>query len=118
MATCAGRATDPGDLIEPVDRRRERGDQLLDPALDADDVGVDRIHPGQHRGQQERVMVGEVPGERLLQPTDLAAQARTGQLRQHLRVPLTRDQRGHHLPPGDPEDVGGHHGQLDLGILE
>jgi hypothetical protein len=97
-----GRATDPGDLIELFHRMGERGNQLLDPALDSDDVGGDRIHPGQHRGQQERVMVGEIPGERLLQPDDLATHRGTGQLRQHLRVPLTRDQGGHHVPAGDP----------------
>ena len=63
-------------------------------------------------------MVGEVAGEGLLQLADLAAHPAPGQLRQHLGVALPGDQRGHHLPPGDPEQVAGHHRQLDLGVLE
>jgi hypothetical protein len=34
------------------------------------------------------------------------------------RVPFAGDQRGQHGPPGDPEDVAGHHRQLDLRVLE
>jgi hypothetical protein len=63
-------------------------------------------------------VVGEVAGERLLQLADLAAHPPPSQLRQHLGVTLPGDQRGHHLPPGDPEDVTGHHRQLDLGVLK
>ena len=58
---------DPGDLIELVHRLGERGDQLLDPGLDRGDVGAGLVDPGEHGAQQERVVVGEVPDERLLQ---------------------------------------------------
>ncbi len=52
------------------------------------------------------------------QVRDLGAHPGPGQLGQHLRVPLAGDQRGHHVPAGDPEDVAGHHRQLDLGVLQ
>jgi hypothetical protein len=58
-----GGAADAGDLLQPVGRRRERDDQLLELGVQLGDVGVQRIHPGQHPGQQEPVMVGEEPGE-------------------------------------------------------
>ena len=63
-------------------------------------------------------MVGEPPGERLLQPGGLASHRPTGHVGQNLRVPLPGDQRGHHLPTGHPEDIAGHHRQLDLGVLQ
>jgi hypothetical protein len=51
-----GDAADAGDLIQPLGRQRERGDLRLDVGLEGGDVGADRIHAVQHRGQQERVM--------------------------------------------------------------
>ena len=59
----AGQA-DAGDLIKPRHQVRERGGLLGDPGIEGGDVGADRIHSGQHRGQQEGVMAGGVPGER------------------------------------------------------
>jgi len=47
---------DSGDLSQPLGRRGVRGGQLLDRDAGRGDVGVDRIGPGQHRGEQERVM--------------------------------------------------------------
>ena len=54
-------------------------------------------------------MVAEVAGERVLQHAKLGAQAATGELGQHLGIPLTRDQGGHHGPAGDSEAVSRHH---------
>jgi hypothetical protein len=82
-----GRA-DTGDLIESVDRGREREDLLVDLAVQGGDVGADPVHPGQHPSQQERVVGGEVPGERFLQHTDLASHSAVRHLGEHLRVPL------------------------------
>jgi hypothetical protein len=113
-----GGGTDPGDLIEPADRLAERGDLRFDLGLEVGDVGGGLIDAGQHRGEQEGVMVGEVADERLLQQADLGAHAGAGQLREHLRVPLARDERGHHGLAGDAEDVSGDHAQLDLGVLQ
>jgi hypothetical protein len=54
----------------------ERGGHRLDPPVQLRDVSVQGIDPGEHLAQQERVMLGEVPGERLLLRGDLAAQRR------------------------------------------
>ncbi len=116
--TCAAVGSDAGDLIQPGHHLRERGDLLLDPGVQRSDVAADRIDAGQHLAEQERVMFGEVAGERLFQQDDLLPQGPPGQLRQHLRVALTGHQRGHHVPAGDPENVGGHHAQLDLGVFQ
>jgi hypothetical protein len=62
-----GGDADAGDHIEPLDRPSERGDQLLDLGLDRGDVGAGLVDAGEHGAQQEPVVVGEVPGERLFQ---------------------------------------------------
>ena len=67
-----GGASDTGNLSDPPGRSR-RGDHLLDPGVQIGDVRVDRIDPAEHLAQQERVVISEVPGERLLQGTDLPA---------------------------------------------
>jgi len=64
-----GGPADPGDLIQLIDRRRERADLLGDLGLQRGDVDADLVDAGQHGGQQEPVMVAEVAGERLLQHT-------------------------------------------------
>src|SRR4029453_3689688 len=56
-----GGAADATDLIQPVGRRRERDDQLLELLVQLGDVSVQPIPPAQHPGQQEPVMVGETP---------------------------------------------------------
>ena len=56
---------DPTDLIQPVDGAGERGDELGKLGVEVGQVGVQRVHSGQHLGQQEGVLVGEEPGERL-----------------------------------------------------
>jgi hypothetical protein len=109
---------DPRDLIQPLDRPSEAGDQLLDLGVELGQVGVQGIHPAQHLGQQEGVLVGEAPSERLYQQAEFGAQPGTGQLRQDLGVALAGHQRGQHGPPRHPEDVGGDHRELDLGILQ
>ena len=63
-------------------------------------------------------MIIEVNVERFLKPGDLGAHPGAGHLRQHVRVAFAGDQRRHHRPSGDPENVGGHHRQLDAGVLE
>jgi hypothetical protein len=110
--------TDSGDLIQAGHRVSERGDLCFDLGVEVGDVRVQGVDAGEHLGQQEAVVVGEVPDERLFQLGDLGAHPRPGHLGQDLGVTFTADQGGHHLPPGDPKDVGGHNGQLDLGVLE
>jgi hypothetical protein len=62
----SGGDPDPGDLIEPFGQRGERGDHRLDPVRHLVDLGGQRVDVGQHRLQQEAVVVFEVPGQRLL----------------------------------------------------
>jgi hypothetical protein len=90
---------DTGDLIEAFHRLTERDDQLLDPGLDRGDIGAGLINPGQHRAEQERVVVAEPPDERLLQPWDLGPHPSSGERGEDLRITLPGQQRGHHLPP-------------------
>jgi hypothetical protein len=111
-----GGLADPGDLIQPVDRLGERADQRLDPGVERGDVAAQRVDPVQHPGQQEAVMVGEEPGERLRQQRPLGPHPRTGQLRQPLGVAFPGQQRGQHGPPRHPEAVAGDHAELDLGV--
>jgi hypothetical protein len=65
---------DPGDLIQPVDRLGEAGDQLGKFGVQLGQVGVQGVHPGQHLGEQEGVLVGEEPTERLRQRAEFGAQ--------------------------------------------
>ena len=46
-----GGLADPGDLIQPLDRRREAGDQLGELGVELGQVGVQRVHPAQHLAQ-------------------------------------------------------------------
>ena len=56
---------DPRDLIQPVDGAGERGDQLGKLGVELGQVGVQGVHSGQHLGEQEGVLIGEAPTERL-----------------------------------------------------
>ena len=100
-----GGATDPGDLIELVDRRLKRGDLGLDVGLQGGDVGTGLVDAGKHRLEQEGVVLGEVPGERIPEPAALAAHAAPRQLGQHHWILFPGHQRGQHGPARDPEDV-------------
>jgi hypothetical protein len=113
-----GGGVDAGNLSQPPYRCCERRDHLLDPLIQRGDAGVDRVDPGQHRGQQERVVAGDVASERLLQRGDLAAHHVPGQLGQRRGVTLPAGQRGQHLAARDPEDAGDGQAQLDLGVLQ
>src|SRR5664280_912363 len=62
------------------------------------DVRGDPIDPREHSAQQERVVIGEPAGERLLQACGLGPHPSAGHLRQDLRVAFPGDQRGHHVP--------------------
>jgi hypothetical protein len=111
-----GGLAEPGDRIQPVDRPSQGGDQLGELGVELGEIGVQRVHPAQQLAQQEGVLVGEEPTERLLQQAEFGAQPGAGQLRQDLGVALSGQQRGQHGPPGHPEDVAGDHRQLDLGV--
>ena len=67
MSRCAASLADPGDLIQPLNRPSQGADQLGKLGVELGQVGVECVHSAQHLGQQEGVLVGEEPGERLLQ---------------------------------------------------
>ena len=112
----------PGISCEPGGRISERGQVVADLDVDGGDVGVDGVDARQHPRQQEPVMVVEgaqpEPGERFAQLGDLDPHPGPGQIGQHLGVAFPGDQRGHHRPPGDAEDVGRDDRQLDPGVLQ
>jgi hypothetical protein len=68
-----GGLADPTDLIQPFDGVGEGGDQLGKLGVELGQVGVQGVHPGQHLGRQEGVLVGDQPGERLHQRAELGA---------------------------------------------
>ncbi len=113
-----GQGADPGDGADQVPEPAKGLDHHLDPGgelVDRRGVLVDQVqvHPG-----QERVVVGEPAGQRLGQRRDLGAQPALGQVGQRGGVAFPGDQRLEHRPARDPDDVGGHRGQLDAGVLE
>ena len=114
----SGGGSDARDLIQARHGISERGDHFLDGGLQLGDVGAERVDPGQHLGQQQPVMIGEIPRERLLQLCFLRAHPAPGHRRENLRVTLAANQCLHHLATGHPENVAGHHGQFDLGVLQ
>jgi hypothetical protein len=112
------RRPDPGDLVQPSGRVTERGQMPLDLFIDRGDVPVDLIDPTEHGREQEPVVRIEVTGERFLQLRDLLPHPGPCHLCEHPRVLLPTDQRGHHLSPGDAEDIAGDDGQFDARVFE
>jgi hypothetical protein len=101
-----GVLADAGDLIELGHLDRERGQRLIDPPGQLLDLGGQGVDPVEHHLQQVAVVVAEVPGQRLPQRADLAAQAVAGQPSQRGRVALPGHQRVQHRPakcPNEPD---------------
>jgi len=61
-----GGGTDAGDLVQAGHRRGEREDLGVDLGVKVGDVRVQGVDAGEHLGQQEAVVVGEVSDEGLL----------------------------------------------------
>ena len=113
-----GQGADPGDGADQLPEALKRLDHHLDPGGElADGLGVPvdqvQVHPG-----QEGVVLAETAVQGLGQLGDLRPQPTLGQIGQPGRVPIAGDQRLDHRPPGHAQDVGGHRGQLDPGILQ
>jgi hypothetical protein len=65
------------------------------------------------------VVGAEVPGERPCSNTPSLARIRPcASCASALGSGFAGDQRGHHVPAGDPEDVAGDHRQFDLGVFQ
>src|SRR5262249_19175929 len=84
---------DPGERSELGRRAGGGGDRLLDPGGEGVYLGGERVDPGKHHGQQEGVVLGEVPGERLGQDALFAAHGSAGQAGEHVGIALPGDQR-------------------------
>jgi hypothetical protein len=113
-----GGDADAGDLIQLRHLGGERGDRFFDPGGERIDLGGERVGAVEHHAQQERVVVGEVPGQRLLQDAHLGAHLLAGEVGERARVALPSNERSEHVPPGGPEDVADHTGQFHLGVFQ
>jgi hypothetical protein len=96
----------------------ERGDRLFDPGGEGADLGGQRVDPGQHHGQQKRVVLGEVPGERLLQDARFGAHRAAGQGGKGVGAALPADEGVQHVAAGFAKDVADHTGQFHLGVFQ
>jgi hypothetical protein len=86
-----GGGTDAGDLVQAGHRISERGEVGLDLGVQVSDVDVQGIDAGEHLGQQEAVVVGEVSDESFLQLRDLGTHPGPSHLGQDLGVALPVD---------------------------
>jgi hypothetical protein len=73
---------------------------------------------GEDVREQQRVVAGEAARQRLPQGGKLLGQPAAGELRQRLRIWLALQQCPEHQAAGGAEHVGGHRGELDVGVLE
>jgi len=76
------------------------------------------VELGEDLADQQPVVGAEAAPQRLPQCRELGAQLPPSQLGQHLRVAGAAHQRGQHVAAGAAEDVAGHAGQLDPGVLQ
>lgn len=98
MARCSDCFLDP--LGELVDRGRVLIDQV-------------QVNPG-----HERVVLYEASLECLGQRGDLDPQPPPGKVGHEDRIAFAVDESLEHRPTRDTEDVGGHGGELDPGVLQ
>jgi hypothetical protein len=79
MMSWAATAPMPGISSSWATWAASGADGLADPGGEGIDLGGERVDPGQHHAQHEGVVIGEVPGERLLQDAGLGAHVPVGQ---------------------------------------
>ena len=118
MMHSAARLPTPVMVAEPVTGHRERGDHLVDAAIQGGDRGLQVLEVVQGEPDQQPVVVAEAAPQRLTQLGELLAQPPLGQLGQHAWVAFAGHQGPEHRPARDAEDVGGHRVQFDAGVLE
>jgi hypothetical protein len=108
----------PRDAAEQLHLGPERVDQPPDLVGEAADRLVEVVELGQDLAHDKGVMGPEPPLQRLPEERDLAAQAAPGEVGEDVGVAGAADQGVKDGPAGDPEDVGGHRGELEASILE
>jgi hypothetical protein len=105
-------------VAEPVTGRGERGDHLVDAAVQGGDGAFQMLQVVKGQPDQQRVVVAEAASQRLAQLGELLAKLALGQLGQDLGVAFAGDQGRQHRPARDAQDVSGDRVQLDAGVLQ
>jgi hypothetical protein len=105
-------------VTRPVTGHRERGDHLVDAAIQGGDGAFQVLQVVKRQPDQQRVVVAEAASQRLAQLGELLAQLALGQLRQRLGVALAGDQGLEDRPARDAQDVSGDRVQLDASVLQ
>jgi hypothetical protein len=105
-------------VTRPVTGRGERGDHLVDAAVQGGDGAFQMLQVVKGQPDQQPMMLAEAAPQRLAQLGELLAQLALGQLRQRLGVALAGDQGLQHRPARDAQDVSGDRVQLDAGVLQ
>jgi len=73
---------------------------------------------GRLLGQQEALVGTDPPDQRPLQRRQLVPQPALRDLRDCRSIGFAADQRGQHLPTGEPHDVGGDIARREVGPLQ
>jgi hypothetical protein len=118
MMVSAARLPTPVMVAEPVGGHRERGDHLVDAAIQGGDGAFQVLQVVKRQPDQQRVVVAEAASQRLAQLGELLAQLAPGQLRQRLGVALAGHQGREDRPARDAQHVSGHRVQLDASVLQ
>jgi hypothetical protein len=80
MMASAARLPTPVMVAEPVTGHRERGDHLVDAAVQGGDRALQVLQVGKRQPDQQPMMVAEAAPQRLAQLGELGAQPALGQL--------------------------------------
>jgi hypothetical protein len=118
MMTSAARLPTPVMVTRPVTGHRERGDHLVDAAIQGGDGAFQMLQVGKGQPDQQPMVLAEAAPQRLAQLGELLAQLALGQLGQDLGVAFAGDQGLQHRPARDAQDVSGDRVQLDAGVLQ
>jgi hypothetical protein len=94
-------------VTRPVTGHRERGDHLVDAAVQGGDGAFQLLQVVKGQPDQQPMVLAEAAPQRLAQLGELLAQLALGQLRQDLGVALAGDQGRQHRPARDAQDVSG-----------
>jgi len=114
----SGALPHPRDGLQALDLAGERAHLFLDPGRELLNRRGELVDAVQVQLAQERVVLAEVPPQRLDQLGDLGAHPGVRQLGQHPGIPFPGDQRRQHRPPGLAQDVRRDAGQFDPGVFQ
>jgi hypothetical protein len=108
----------PGNLVQPLNHRGERAHARGDLPTHLLNHRIEVIDVRQLLGDQELVMGAKASRQCPLQLGDLLPQLAVRQLRQRRRIGRPRHQALEHRASRDPQNVGGHGRQLDVGSFQ